>query len=270
MWYNFSMSKERFFEVWRSLLEWTGLLPLIPFSAILAWFLGLGPEIIVVTALSILICAFTAYKRAEKWWQWLAALAIGILPFVALEVTNSYLEYRRKVIISDVFRVPEPPDLKLGESSGEPHEIRDVLTYSHERALVLWDASYLYVLTPDLRIARRESDADYGMPGKYEKLETLISRFKPPEGRLPPFYGVARHWDADEKNWEWIGWLNWFCSYANGGVYVQRYQNGIAIGPFAPAPSSSKRLVYFLNTEDNKWRSTYTSVPSVDPDRCVP
>ncbi|MBG0810668.1 hypothetical protein IY145_14950 [Methylosinus sp. H3A] len=282
------MQNERIVEVLGQIRDWGAIIPLSAVVAGLAWWTSFGKGIIVASVLAVAafaVCALMAMKLRRP-----SCVIIGIIPLTALIVTYVYLEYERKSSIYAVFRVREPPDIELGESIGRPYEVQKVITYAHEQAIVLWDASYLYILRPDLKIAKQESDADWGNRDHYADLEWLKKRFKPPKGKLPPFYGVARHWDADEKGWQWIGWLNWFCSYANGGVYIQEYKNGFAIGPFGPAPHVSDGRVYFLKTAKNRgnessdntnsaktndddqreWRSVTTSIAAVEADRCVP
>jgi hypothetical protein len=178
-------------------------------------------------------------RRAAKPIAWVLLL-IGISAYL-IDLADR-LDYLPRVAVYSDLR----PLYDAVATLGKPHNSVEVSKGNyqarHERAL------------PDNLSERKvvqQHDSDWRLhPTDYDD-EYLKRAFRVPPGKLPPRWGVAKHWRIDPPRWEWIGWREWECVT---DVRFQQFEHGTIAGPFYLSPDRPEGEVIAI-LDDGTWRS---------------
>lgn len=136
----------------------------------------------------------------------------------------------------------------------------------HDHATVLWlnqQKAFFQLPNSPLRKWVRLPDSDWA-DGRVYRDQDLIPQFRRfhlPEGRLPPYGGIAHRWLSDPENWEWIGWRNWDCYFQPNDTFAQTFQNGMMLGPFSLSPKNKATQVFVL-FNDGTWLAEQSAAES--------
>lgn len=128
---------------------------------------------------------------------------------------------------------------------------------AHEHALVIWAQLIhgFYKLPNDPKKPWQFENQPTWPEHGFANLKQRIATFNPPKGKTPPYAGVAASWLADPKQWDWIGWMDFFCSFPPNATFYQKFERGIVIGPFsvreAKAPIPLGLMLVIL--DDKTW-----------------
>ena len=127
---------------------------------------------------------------------------------------------------------------------------------AHEHATVIWSNS----LSRVYRLRGDNSFSSFAQPTfnqdpKWVSNEWLTNHFHPTNGLAPPYSWVAVLWDADEKNWSWIGFRIWHCYFYS--IHYQKFEHGIIIGSFSKLPETKNKDYneLFILLDDSRWDS---------------
>jgi hypothetical protein len=142
---------------------------------------------------------------------------------------------------------------KLGKPIEEVKLTKDASEAAHEYATIIWSnrlAKYYRLRNKD------HSWSEYPQPVfdldlKWLDNKWLTKRFHPTKGLKPPYSQLAALWDADEKNWSWIGFRNWHCYFDS--IHYQKFEHGIIIGSFPKYPTTKNNDVLFILFDDSRW-----------------
>lgn len=146
----------------------------------------------------------------------------------------------------------------LGASRGSLEQSTIVYHAVHEHGYVVWlrelNMHFLLPLDQSNRKAVRQIDADWDLGREWYEEDRLRTKFNPPQGKLPPKGGFARHWDRDPQRISWIGWRLWDCVYrGEKQFFYQKFEHGIIMGPLHLTKQSNDDAQYFLIRDDGTW-----------------
>lgn len=129
----------------------------------------------------------------------------------------------------------------------------------HDKASVIWikEDNEFYLLSVDKK--RTECLRDDSPPDEWSKDSYIRTMIDIPEGKDPPWAGVAYGWHRHQELWDWIGWRQWHCLF-HEGVYKQEFEGGVIIGPFPLNESNKFRRigVFIVIYGENRWRQRVT------------
>jgi len=167
---------------------------------------------------------------------------------------------------------------QLGEPTGEAIGT-DGYQAKHDKAWAIWLNKERGFFLLDLRddtnpIFSEHSDSYWkynkedGPNQRWTDDDRLRRTFHTPGGKLPPYSGVAKLWSKNQKNWRWIGWREWHCSYIDGTLHYQTFDGGLIMGEFLLTQQwrSETNLFILLNT-GKRWKPIAPSIPN--PSSCV-
>jgi len=180
----------------------------------------------------------------------------------------------------------------LGASGPEEMEqpVRQAYHAEHEHAIALWlegdkeagGGGTIYVLNRDSNWTGVNDPGVGGKENYWRDDERVIQKLRekfgergiPPHDLSPPYGPVAKAWYESPKDWrEWIGWRTpWHCHYQNFAVHIQRFPNGLIIGPVRWGNEDLLRLFILTYTNDQridgKWKQEddlMSNPPKCDP-----
>jgi hypothetical protein len=226
----------------------------------------------------ILIATLMTIHSIDKWsigkqfsrWKRLAITLTIIMIFCGLSLSIGIVKARQEVAAAqqstqaenvyplfktafEIYKGKLGKTTSKGESAGSMPQ-----QHMHENALVIWieKTREFYKLPYDkTKPWQHEGDPVWNnvitklnSEGKWNKEEELVKLFNPPEGKHPPFYGVAAHWYDKPQNWEWIGWLVWKNLYFEDTMFFQEFEHGKMIGPIrASSTLENANVLVILN-----------------------
>lgn len=89
-------------------------------------------------------------------------------------------------------------------------------------------------------------------------------RFHPAKGQILPMGGLRTLFANQPGLLESTGLQTWECSFPNGAIYSQRFENGIVVGPFRRwGKNTTEGRVYILINKTKEWDSD--DHPSIGP-----
>ena len=143
---------------------------------------------------------------------------------------------------------------KLGEPIASVQNADHVYQAAYQNAMVIYFKSFntFYRLDNTFRWTKyAESDWE---ASPWQNETWLREHFSPPEGLLPPYAGVAKHWKNDPKAWTWIGGRKWDCYFLSGVPY-QEFQHGIITGNFLLNPAMEVAGNIYILFDDFSWEA---------------
>ena len=243
------------------------------------WLLPKTPTIVII--LLVVMFLLLLYPTWNFWWiekslrrRLIALLLVTsglyVFGYIILPKEQSSGHAKKPVVFEPFAAIYEIYKAPLGKPQGQTVKDSSVYYAVHEQAIVVWFKTLAAFYVLDRRNPKwtKYNDPDWETDRKWNDDRWLRERFHPPKNLGPPYSGVAKFWDRDQKSWSWIGWRKWHCSYSRD-VYYQEFEHGIIMGGFllSPSPIHKEEAVVFILAGDAQWSSRQSA--TMKPPICI-
>jgi len=193
-------------------------------------------------------------------------ISLQVIPIVAAQAMGA-ANPANPVIHPDFKTIYEIAP-ELGSPLWPPTLVDDAYQAVYENADVIWIKPLLRIFVlphnPDIELTRISESSWATDPALFDD-DKARAIFHPPDGKFPPHGGIADRWKKDPKQWQWLGWREWHCRFANQ-IYYQHFEHGTVFGIFRLHPTQNEGQIIMIGNDDT-WKPKHVTgnVPACGP-----